>query len=147
MFAFQETELTPEQRSMVDTVLKSSSLLATLIHDVLDLAHLDDGSLLLDQRNFNLQALFREVRGRSRFVESSTLSLLWMSIRLSAGQLDAFEPVKAPRNVRPSFHFISFHAAIQIGGYDSRQLLLESVILSLFQLDAAKPVASVPPSP
>ena len=48
---------------MVDTVLKSSSLLATLIHDVLDLAHLDDGSLLLDQRNFNLQALFREVRG------------------------------------------------------------------------------------
>ena len=48
---------------MVDTVLKSSSLLATLIHDVLDLAHPNDGWLLLDQRNFNLQALFREVRG------------------------------------------------------------------------------------
>ncbi|XWS27456.1 hypothetical protein CRYUN_Cryun26dG0116700 [Craigia yunnanensis] len=33
----QETELTPEQRLMVDTILKSSNLLATLINDVLNL--------------------------------------------------------------------------------------------------------------
>ncbi|BBM97851.1 ethylene receptor [Marchantia polymorpha subsp. ruderalis] len=57
----QETEMTPEQRSMVETVLKSSNLLATLINDVLDLSRLEDGSLELDMRTFNLPAVFREV--------------------------------------------------------------------------------------
>eukprot|EP00897_Mesotaenium_endlicherianum_P004788 jgi/Mesen1/4337/ME000022S03626 len=56
----QETELTPEQRSMVDTVLKSSNLLATLINDVLDLSRLEDGSLQLDSRSFSPAAVFRE---------------------------------------------------------------------------------------
>lgn len=65
----QETDLTPEQRSMVDTVLKSSNLLATLINDVLDLSRLEDGSLELDNRTFNLPAVFREVR--SPFLHSS----------------------------------------------------------------------------
>jgi ethylene receptor len=58
----QETELTPEQRLMVETILKSSNLLATLINDVLDLSRLEDGSLQLDLGTFNLHALFREVR-------------------------------------------------------------------------------------
>eukprot|EP01018_Ginkgo_biloba_P032745 Gb_36440 [translate_table: standard] len=57
----QETELTPEQRSMVETILKSSNLLATLINDVLDLSRLEDGSLELDIRTFNLPAVFREM--------------------------------------------------------------------------------------
>nr|TKR89955.1 ethylene receptor family protein [Populus alba] len=57
----QETELTPEQRLMVETILKSSNLLATLINDVLDLSRLEDGSLQLDLGTFNLHALFREV--------------------------------------------------------------------------------------
>ncbi|XP_019226569.1 PREDICTED: ethylene receptor-like [Nicotiana attenuata] len=57
----QETELTPEQRLMVETILKSSNLLATLINDVLDLSRLEDGSLQLDIGTFNLHALFREV--------------------------------------------------------------------------------------
>nr|Q9XH57.1 RecName: Full=Ethylene receptor 2; AltName: Full=PhETR2 [Pelargonium x hortorum]AAD37577.1 ethylene receptor homolog [Pelargonium x hortorum] len=57
----QETELTPEQRLMVETVLKSSNLLATLINDVLDLSRLEDGSLQLDIGTFNLHALLREV--------------------------------------------------------------------------------------
>ncbi|XP_022149835.1 ethylene receptor 1 [Momordica charantia] len=57
----QETELTPEQRLMVETVLKSSNLLATLINDVLDLSRLEDGSLQLDIGTFNLQAVFKEV--------------------------------------------------------------------------------------
>ncbi|KAG9456709.1 hypothetical protein H6P81_001217 [Aristolochia fimbriata] len=56
-----ETELTPEQRLMVETVLKSSNLLATLINDVLDLSKLEDGSLELDNRTFNLHTIFREV--------------------------------------------------------------------------------------
>lgn len=57
----QETELSTEQRSMVETVLKSSNLLATLINDVLDLSRLEDGSLELDIRTFNLPDVFKEV--------------------------------------------------------------------------------------
>ncbi|KAJ6389611.1 hypothetical protein OIU77_027853 [Salix suchowensis] len=57
----QETELTPEQRLMVETILKSSNLLVTLINDVLDLSRLEDGSLQLDLGTFNLHAVFWEV--------------------------------------------------------------------------------------
>ncbi|KAF2318553.1 hypothetical protein GH714_008871 [Hevea brasiliensis] len=57
----QETELTSEQRLMVETILKSSNLLATLINDVLDLSRLEDGSLQLDLGTFNLHAVFWEV--------------------------------------------------------------------------------------
>ncbi|XP_038679257.1 ethylene receptor isoform X2 [Tripterygium wilfordii] len=57
----QETELTPEQRLMVETILKSSNLLATLINDVLDLSRLEDGSLQLDIETFNVHATFTEV--------------------------------------------------------------------------------------
>ncbi|KAL1537642.1 mitochondrial 2-enoyl thioester reductase [Salvia divinorum] len=56
-----ETELSPEQRLMVETILKSSNLLATLINDVLDLSRLEDGSLQLEMGTFNLHSLFREV--------------------------------------------------------------------------------------
>lgn len=57
----QESELSPEQRSMVDTILKSSNLLATLINDVLDVSRLEDGSLDLEMRTFNLPGALREV--------------------------------------------------------------------------------------
>lgn len=56
-----ETELTPEQRMMVETVLKSSNLLATLINDVLDLSKLEDGSIELESATFTLHSVFREV--------------------------------------------------------------------------------------
>lgn len=55
-----ETELTPEQRVMVETVLRSSNLLATLINDVLDLSRLEDGSLVLENTPFNLHSVFLE---------------------------------------------------------------------------------------
>jgi ethylene receptor len=57
----QESELTPEQRSWTGTVLKSANLLATLINDVLDLSRLEDGSLELDAKDFNLHTVFKEV--------------------------------------------------------------------------------------
>ncbi|KAE9617283.1 hypothetical protein Lal_00034897 [Lupinus albus] len=57
----QETELTAEQRLMVETILKSINLLATLINDVLDLSRLEDGSLQLEEATFNLHSVFREV--------------------------------------------------------------------------------------
>ncbi|KAJ0976303.1 hypothetical protein J5N97_018268 [Dioscorea zingiberensis] len=56
-----ETELTPEQRLMVETILKSSNLLSTLINDVLDLSRLEDGNLELEIEPFNLHTVFREV--------------------------------------------------------------------------------------
>ncbi|GKV22126.1 hypothetical protein SLEP1_g32018 [Rubroshorea leprosula] len=56
-----ETELTPEQRIMIETVLKSSNLLATLINDVLDLSRLEDGSLQLDSGIFNIHTVLKEV--------------------------------------------------------------------------------------
>ncbi|GLT43177.1 hypothetical protein SLA2020_171470 [Shorea laevis] len=56
-----ETELTPEQRIMIETVLKSSNLLATLINDVLDLSRLEDGSLQLDSVIFNIHTVLKEV--------------------------------------------------------------------------------------
>ncbi|KAK7269654.1 hypothetical protein RIF29_22388 [Crotalaria pallida] len=56
-----ETELTPEQRVMIETVLKSSNVLATLINDVLDLSKLEDGSLELEMEKFNLHGVLREV--------------------------------------------------------------------------------------
>jgi ethylene receptor len=68
-----ETELTPEQRLMVETVLKSSNLLATLINDVLDLSKLEDGSLELEIKVFNLHAVFKEVC-------SNITLVFWLSI-------------------------------------------------------------------
>ncbi|XP_065860430.1 ethylene response sensor 1 [Euphorbia lathyris] len=56
-----ETDLTSEQRAMIETVLKSSNLLATLTNDVLDLSRLEDGSLELESRMFNLHEVFKEV--------------------------------------------------------------------------------------
>ncbi|KAK6937346.1 Signal transduction histidine kinase, dimerization/phosphoacceptor domain, partial [Dillenia turbinata] len=56
-----ETDLTPEERMMIETILKSSNLLATLINDVLDLSRLEDESLELDSKPFNLHGVFREV--------------------------------------------------------------------------------------
>ena len=57
-----ETELTPDQRVMTETILKSSNLLATLIDDVLDLSRLEDGSLKLDIEPFNLRGVMKEVK-------------------------------------------------------------------------------------
>lgn len=56
-----EAELAPEQRLMIETILKSSNVLSTLINDVLDLSRLEDGSLHLEAEIFNLQAAFRKV--------------------------------------------------------------------------------------
>jgi ethylene receptor len=68
-----ETELTPEQRLMVETVLKSSNLLATLINDVLDLSKLEDGNLELEIKAFNLHAVFKEVC-------SNVTLIFWLSV-------------------------------------------------------------------
>lgn len=58
----QETELMLDQCSLVDTILKSSNLLATLINDILDLSHLEDGNLELEMKTFKLLQIFIDVR-------------------------------------------------------------------------------------
>ncbi|EFJ25385.1 two-component response regulator [Selaginella moellendorffii] len=57
----QDSQLNAEQRSMVETILRNSRLLAKLIDDVLDLSKLEDGSFQLEIAPFNLLFLFREV--------------------------------------------------------------------------------------
>ncbi|KAL8139163.1 hypothetical protein V2J09_005164 [Rumex salicifolius] len=65
-----ETELTPEQRVMIETILRSSNILATLINDVLDLSRLEDGSLELDSVVFNLHTVLRKVTGLIKSIAS-----------------------------------------------------------------------------
>ncbi|KAJ0910225.1 putative histidine kinase response regulator and transcription factor RR-A-type family [Helianthus annuus] len=77
-----ETDLTPEQRMMVETILKSSNLLATLINDVLDLSRLEDGSLELDSATFNLHSLFNEVLNLIKPVAS--VKKLYVTLNLSS---------------------------------------------------------------
>ncbi|CAI9102880.1 OLC1v1001244C2 [Oldenlandia corymbosa var. corymbosa] len=77
----QETELTPEQRLMVETILKSSNLLATLINDVLDLSRLEDGSLQLDISVFDLHGLFKEVLNLIKPIAS--VKKLYVTLSLS----------------------------------------------------------------
>ncbi|KAK4342174.1 hypothetical protein RND71_037990 [Anisodus tanguticus] len=79
----QESDLTPEQRLMVETILKSSNLLVTLINDVLDLSRLEDGSLQLDVGTFNLHALFREVLNLIKPIAS--VKKLFVTLSLSSG--------------------------------------------------------------
>ncbi len=64
----QETELMLEQRSMVDTILKSSNLLATLINDILDLSCSEDGSLELEMNTFKLLQIFIDVKDQTLLV-------------------------------------------------------------------------------
>ncbi|KAM3395900.1 ethylene receptor [Capsicum galapagoense] len=78
----QESKLTPEQRLMLETILKSSNLLATIINDVLDLSRLDDGSLQLDVGTFNLHALFREVLNLIKPIAS--VKKLFVTLSLSS---------------------------------------------------------------
>uniref|UniRef100_A0A2P2MBF4 histidine kinase n=1 Tax=Rhizophora mucronata TaxID=61149 RepID=A0A2P2MBF4_RHIMU len=76
-----ETGLTPEQRAFIETVLKSSNLLATLINDVLDLSRLEEGSLKLESRTFNLHWVLREVLNLTKPIAS--LKKLPMTLTIS----------------------------------------------------------------
>ncbi|KAF6155107.1 hypothetical protein GIB67_035854 [Kingdonia uniflora] len=75
----QETELTAEQRLMVEADLISRNLLATLINDVLDLSRLEDQSLELDLRAFNLDSIFRDVINLIKPIASEVVSLIKFS--------------------------------------------------------------------
>ncbi|XP_074278992.1 putative ethylene response sensor 1 [Silene latifolia] len=56
-----ETTSTPEQRMMVETVLKSGTSMDLLMENVRDLRQVEDGSLVLRRRNFDLSATINQV--------------------------------------------------------------------------------------
>ncbi|KAK9726344.1 hypothetical protein RND81_05G207600 [Saponaria officinalis] len=56
-----DTTLTPEQRALVETVLKSSTLLDALMENVRDFVRLDDGSFELSTQIFDLSATINQV--------------------------------------------------------------------------------------
>ncbi|XP_056170773.1 probable ethylene response sensor 1 isoform X2 [Syzygium oleosum] len=72
-----DNELAPEQRVMIETILKSSNLLATLINDVLDLSKLEDGSLELDIGTFNLPGSIREVKDSGYGIQPQDISQIF----------------------------------------------------------------------
>ncbi|KAF6169066.1 hypothetical protein GIB67_038563 [Kingdonia uniflora] len=97
---FQETELAAEQRLMVQTVLRSNNLLATLINDVLDLSRLEDRSLELDLRAFNLYLVFREV-------------------------INLIKPIASVKNLFLSLNFAPYLPEYIVGG---EKLLMQTIL-------------------
>jgi len=57
----QKTELTPRQRSFVDTICRSGEALVTIINDVLDFSKIESGQLELEDAPFNLKSVLNEV--------------------------------------------------------------------------------------
>jgi signal transduction histidine kinase/DNA-binding response OmpR family regulator len=49
------TDLTPEQREMLDTVRLSAEALLVLLNDILDFSRIESGKLFIDQMDFNLR--------------------------------------------------------------------------------------------
>jgi len=60
----QKTELSAEQREIVESIDQSSRLLLSLVSDVLDLSRIEAGRLTLDLRDIDLRALVTDI-GRS----------------------------------------------------------------------------------
>lgn len=56
-----ETELTPEQRSALETVKDSGESLLTIINDILDFSKIEAGKLEIETINFNLPTLVEDV--------------------------------------------------------------------------------------
>ena len=58
-----KTDLKDEQRTYVDTILRSGSALLIILNDILDLSKLEANKLELDPEPFDLQALMEQVEG------------------------------------------------------------------------------------
>lgn len=56
-----DSDLTPEQRSLAQTIQKSSSALLTVINDILDFSKLESGQLELEQHTFNMLELTEDI--------------------------------------------------------------------------------------
>ncbi|XP_057720552.1 protein EIN4 [Arachis stenosperma] len=58
---FQEDNLRPEQKIIIDTMLRVSNALSSLISDVMEISANDKGSFRLEMKPFDLHSMMREV--------------------------------------------------------------------------------------
>ncbi|KAK4767610.1 hypothetical protein SAY86_015360 [Trapa natans] len=56
----EEASVNPDQGLIVNTLAKTSSVLSTLINDVMEISVKDDGKFQLDMRSFQLHSMIRE---------------------------------------------------------------------------------------
>ena len=57
---FQDENLNFNQKTLVDTLVKTSSVISTLINDVMEISAKDNGRFLLDMRPFSLRSMIKE---------------------------------------------------------------------------------------
>ncbi|KAL2954632.1 hypothetical protein AAZX31_19G234800 [Glycine max] len=57
---FQEDNIRPEQKIVIDSILKVSNALSRLINDVMEIAENDNGSFQLEMKPFHLHSMMRE---------------------------------------------------------------------------------------
>ncbi|KAL1145272.1 hypothetical protein V6Z11_A11G287500 [Gossypium hirsutum] len=57
---FQDENMNFKQKTIVDTLVKTSSVLSTLINDVMEISAKDNGRFLLDMRPFSLHSMIKE---------------------------------------------------------------------------------------
>lgn len=70
----RNTELSPEQKDMFETISSSSETLLSLVNDILDLSKVESGKLELEQQNFNLKQCVKETAQimRSKALKNNT---------------------------------------------------------------------------
>jgi signal transduction histidine kinase/CheY-like chemotaxis protein len=56
-----ETELKPQQKSFVNTIVNSSNALMGLVNNILDLSRIEAGKLILEEVSFDLRAIVEQV--------------------------------------------------------------------------------------
>jgi len=56
----QDDQLSSEQRMIVDTMMRASNVLSTLVNDVMDISAKDKGKLPLEMRPFELHSMIKE---------------------------------------------------------------------------------------
>lgn len=57
---FQDDSLTFDKKTIVDTMVKTSNVLSTLVNDVMEISANDNGKFLLDMRPFQLHSMIKE---------------------------------------------------------------------------------------
>ncbi|BAT87915.1 hypothetical protein VIGAN_05133700 [Vigna angularis var. angularis] len=58
---FQEDNIRPEQKIVIDSIFKVSNALSRLINDVMEISANDNGTFQLEMKPFNLHSMMREV--------------------------------------------------------------------------------------
>ncbi|KAK9293059.1 hypothetical protein L1049_021043 [Liquidambar formosana] len=57
---FQDDNMSTEQKTIVDTMVKTGNVLSTLINDVMDISAKDNGRFPLEMRSFRLHSMIKE---------------------------------------------------------------------------------------